>query len=258
LRRSIALAEHPGEQTQVLYVWTAGPHILPSAGLSYDELSDTWSGTMTMSGQAGEHMLGARKLAFEDYMMDVNADGRFNVLDVAALDWVANNDPTNPDYVNRWDFNGTGKIDADDVAILQIPVDLGLDSGVFADLDADGIADCDNWQTIDSMFGYHLGEAGYYVQLDYNLDGVTDEQDRLVFRTQVCGTHVYSPADMDCDGFVDAMDIDPFVLALSNPSGYATAYPNCNWMNADCNADQAVNAFDIDPFVTCVINGGCP
>ncbi len=66
-----------------------------------------------------------------------------------------------------------------------------------------------------------------------------------------------TPADMNCDGAVNAFDIDPFVLALTNPSGYVSAYPDCELLNGDINCDGAVNAFDIDPFVQC-LTGGCP
>ena len=43
--------------------------------------------------------------------------------------------------------------------------------------------------------------------------------------------------------------IDPFVLALTDPSGYAEAFPDCDRMLADINGDGDVDAFDIDPFV---------
>ena len=59
--------------------------------------------------------------------------------------------------------------------------------------------------------------------------------------------------DLNCDGAVNAFDIDPFVLALTDPAGYAAAWPNCDIMLADCNGDGAVNAFDIDPFVLLLI-----
>lgn len=55
--------------------------------------------------------------------------------------------------------------------------------------------------------------------------------------------------DLNCDGVVDNFDIDPFVLALVNPAGYAAAYPGCNRANADMDRDGAVTNFDIDPFV---------
>ena len=38
-------------------------------------------------------------------------------------------------------------------------------------------------------------------------------------------------------------------------SGRAAAYPNCNILNADINCDGAVNAFDIDPVVQCLTVG---
>jgi hypothetical protein len=63
--------------------------------------------------------------------------------------------------------------------------------------------------------------------------------------------------DLNCDGAINNFDIDPFVLALTNPSGYAAAYPACDLYNADINCDGAVNNFDIDPFVQC-LTGGCP
>jgi len=55
--------------------------------------------------------------------------------------------------------------------------------------------------------------------------------------------------DLNCDGVVNNFDIDPFVLALTDPAGYRTRYPDCVWYNADCNNDGVVNNFDIDPFV---------
>jgi subtilisin family serine protease len=63
--------------------------------------------------------------------------------------------------------------------------------------------------------------------------------------------------DLNCDGQVNAFDIDPFVLALTSPETYATTFPNCDYMLADANCDGAVNAFDIDAFVVCLTDGGC-
>jgi hypothetical protein len=61
--------------------------------------------------------------------------------------------------------------------------------------------------------------------------------------------------DTNCDGLLNAFDIDPFVLALTDPAGYALAYPDCDHMVADCNGDGLVNAFDIDPFVLTLTGG---
>lgn len=61
--------------------------------------------------------------------------------------------------------------------------------------------------------------------------------------------------NLNCDGSIDAFDIDPFVSALTNPTAYAATWPSCWYLLADMNADGAVNAFDIDPFVL-VLTGG--
>ena len=55
--------------------------------------------------------------------------------------------------------------------------------------------------------------------------------------------------DLSCDGLVNAFDIDPFVVALTDPDAYAAAYPDGDYMAADCDGNGLVNAFDIDPFV---------
>ena len=69
------------------------------------------------------------------------------------------------------------------------------------------------------------------------------------------GVPAYQLGDLNCDGLVNAFDIDPFVLALTDPGAYEAAYPDCDRMLADCNGDGVVNAFDIDPFVL-ILTGG--
>jgi len=59
----------------------------------------------------------------------------------------------------------------------------------------------------------------------------------------------YRSGDMNCDYVISFADINPFVLALTNPAGYAAAYPLCDLKNADINADDRVNFGDINPFV---------
>jgi hypothetical protein len=59
--------------------------------------------------------------------------------------------------------------------------------------------------------------------------------------------------DLNCDGAINAFDIDPFVLALTSHTGYAAQFPYCDYMLADCNGDGLVNAFDIDPFVALLV-----
>ncbi|MFH1745915.1 MAG: Ig-like domain-containing protein [Planctomycetota bacterium] len=61
--------------------------------------------------------------------------------------------------------------------------------------------------------------------------------------------------DMNCDGDVNAYDIDGFICALSPQCDYEGIYPDCDRMLADCNSDGVVNAYDIDGFIT-LVGGG--
>lgn len=62
--------------------------------------------------------------------------------------------------------------------------------------------------------------------------------------------------DTNCDGAVDNFDIDPFVLAIVDPDGYAVAFPACSTSHGDVNGDGVFNNFDIDPFVDLILAGG--
>lgn len=57
------------------------------------------------------------------------------------------------------------------------------------------------------------------------------------------------PGDLNCDGFVDAQDIRPFVIALNSRTAYEAANPGCPFINGDCNNDGRMTYADINPFV---------
>jgi hypothetical protein len=76
--------------------------------------------------------------------------------------------------------------------------------------------------------------------------------------------------DLNHDGTVGFGDINPFVLALSNPAGYAAAYPGLAEVDGnnhftgglilflgDLNCDGSVGFGDINPFVQRVTEGCC-
>ncbi|MFH1746064.1 MAG: TIGR03790 family protein [Planctomycetota bacterium] len=61
--------------------------------------------------------------------------------------------------------------------------------------------------------------------------------------------------DMNCDGIINAYDIDGFLLAVSGYPDfdeYHALYPDCDPMLADINGDTIVNAYDIDGFIALV------
>ncbi len=59
---------------------------------------------------------------------------------------------------------------------------------------------------------------------------------------------LFRRGDMNCDYAIDAGDIAPFHLAVTDPNAYAAAYPNCDRNNADINGDGAINATDVSLF----------
>ncbi|TWT46160.1 hypothetical protein RAS1_26080 [Phycisphaerae bacterium RAS1] len=61
--------------------------------------------------------------------------------------------------------------------------------------------------------------------------------------------------DVNCDGAVDVLDINPFILAVGDPSSYAAKWPDCPLWRADINTDGEVNVLDINPFVA-QLDGG--
>ena len=111
-------------------------------------------------------------------------------------------------------------------------------------VDPDGSDDDPNtWVDND----YHLtqfspcidtGDPGELGTDEFDIDGearvmrgrVDMGADEFTGIAYVCG-------DLNCDGVRDENDVDAFVLALVNPTDYATAYPDCNVLNADCNGD---------------------
>lgn len=62
-----------------------------------------------------------------------------------------------------------------------------------------------------------------------------------------------APGDMNCDGRVDNFDIDPFVLALTQPVVYEHLHRNCALAAGDVDLDGQLTNFDIDPFVSMLV-----
>ncbi|MGE3180234.1 MAG: hypothetical protein AB7N71_01280, partial [Phycisphaerae bacterium] len=56
--------------------------------------------------------------------------------------------------------------------------------------------------------------------------------------------------DLNCDGAISVGDISGFVLALTDPAGYASSFPDCDINLADVNQDSLISVSDIGPFVT--------
>lgn len=127
---------------------------------------------------------------------DINGDGRFNQADIDAIGLVIA-DCTSPsifDCMNEAvDVDGDGDIDSDDTDILQDLIDCGLDTGVFGDANGDGEVTCADesattvFPLASAPFGsspyisVHIGDPGYQLELDYDLNGVLNATDQAAF-----------------------------------------------------------------------------
>ncbi len=55
------------------------------------------------------------------------------------------------------------------------------------------------------------------------------------------------PCDMNCDGDVNAFDIEPFLDLLFSPMPMP-----CNTCTGDVDGNGVIDAFDIEPFLNCL------
>ena len=58
-----------------------------------------------------------------------------------------------------------------------------------------------------------------------------------------------TPGDMNCDGLVNGLDVDGFILAILSRNAYEAKYPGCNYLNGDMNSNGEVTVEDTDAFV---------
>jgi hypothetical protein len=114
-------------------------------------------------------------------------------------------------------------------------------------------ADAGGVYVLDNYGGFHVGDR-VHVQgtLDPGCFTFCMQGDGCIRNNSIRSCLL---GDLNCDGVLNAFDIDPFVLALTDELAYAGAYPDCDRNLADCNQDGAVNAFDIDPFVELLTGG---
>ncbi|MCG3125736.1 MAG: hypothetical protein CHACPFDD_00562 [Phycisphaerae bacterium] len=61
--------------------------------------------------------------------------------------------------------------------------------------------------------------------------------------------------DLNCDGRVNSFDLEPFLMALTEPEHYMLVYGSCDRRRADINGDGKVDGFDIDPFIALLLAG---
>ena len=210
------------------------------------------SGSIQDSGGAGNVALRVSAVAFVDESYDVNADGRFNTLDVAALGFFFGQE------LQQWDFDSDGVIDAGDQVYLQSLVDAHLDSGILGDANSDGVFNCSDWSAMSPFPSATLGQTAYRIALDANLDADNNAADAAAILAAWGGGDCDSDGvpdtcqpcagDMNCDGVVNFFDIDLLVASFGYPA--CAGWPHCcPCSRGDVNGDGVNNFFDIDPFI---------
>ncbi|MEX0886826.1 MAG: PEP-CTERM sorting domain-containing protein, partial [Phycisphaeraceae bacterium] len=81
-------------------------------------------------------------------------------------------------------------------------------------------------------------------------------QDDLVARWLFAQSLAAGPllvGDMNRDGIIDAVDVAPFVLALTDPAGYHAQHGLDPVLVGDINADGTLDAVDVAPFVQLLV-----
>ncbi|NLF29331.1 MAG: hypothetical protein GX591_00420 [Planctomycetes bacterium] len=152
---------------------------------------------------------------------------------------------------------------------------LGIESSSYDHANIQVSRDGANWTTVWEHAGATFAETAWSLQT-YDIATVADNQPTVYIRwgmgpTDGSVTYVgwniddveiwgLVPSgglvgDVNCDGAIDTADIDPFVMALVNPDGYAATYPDCDLQLADCNGDGVVDTADIDAFVALIVGG---
>lgn len=120
----------------------------------------------------------------------------------------------------------------------------------YAHLDADGrwsVEAVDRVGDAGELNSLAIDERGHLHIAYFRGDG-TDQTGELRYARRVRPVGGL-PGDLNCDGQINAFDIEPFLVALFAPDEYPAQYPDCDINLADVNADGDINTFDIEPFL---------
>ena len=117
---------------------------------------------------------------------------------------------------------------------------------VFGSLIRDGMAAVDllaSQPTADELL-----ESGFPNEMPLIVSG-NEKYFEVVYSIAIVG-------DLNGDGRVDQLDIDPFVLALIDPNAYVAQYPDLDpLLLGDIDASGAMNCDDVKAFLDLLVNG---
>jgi|GEM_PF-4545900 len=220
---------------------------------------------------------------FDFWFLDVNNDGRANILDVHEL---ANSSVFDPD----WDLDNNGVLDFVDYTLMTRMViqSSPFGQGFLGDVNSDNSPSCScgtfvniAYQMCEDIFigcedpittsadcgdlteimllgptAYfqtgreYASNNGYIVQLDADLDGDID------FDDQVAVFHELQPGDLDFNGILDTTDGMMFAADFTTSFGSDIGDPNY-LISADMNRDGTVSIGDVSTFNSYMANPKC-
>jgi hypothetical protein len=148
-------------------------------------------------------------------------------------------------------------VHADGTVVADFPYTLSDDGNSATFSSSPAVGDLDANHQVEYVFVSISGRVAYFDESHAYWRRFADWSVFEHDPRNTCYLAGLRAGDVNCDGLVDFGDINPFVLALSNPAAYGQAYPACDIMNGDMNCDGAVDFGDINPFVACLASGDC-
>ncbi|MCB9853527.1 MAG: hypothetical protein H6819_10560 [Phycisphaerales bacterium] len=152
-------------------------------------------------------------------------------------------------------YVGAGNIDVDPQFVGVDDVHLSMTSPCLDAGDNTGVAP--DVLDID-------GNADTAEPIPYDLDGVARFSDAPAVDTgnpdgvhpivdmgayELVSSFVARLGDMNCDTLVDGRDVEPFILAMTDPLEFMARYPDCNAANGDIDENSVLELADLPGFI---------
>ncbi len=217
--------DFPLKDTDFVFAWVDFENPLESTALPplLGLAVDTETGAVTLTNHAGD------PVEFDSLI--ISSDG--NSLDPAG--WIS--------ITGNYDSNGDGSVAPDGPWEVTSSAAGALSEQAVATA---GLGTIAPGATLDLGTAYDIGTDAQDLVLTYRDVNFSIAEDDLTlgFVTYIGGVLL---GDVNLDGDVNGLDVDPFVDVLLN-GPFQT--------EADMNADGVVNGLDVDPFVEAVVGGG--
>jgi len=240
-------------------------------------LADTWWYTYEADGTYPEEEGWARSIMgggaqrwLEDGAFVLDSTASTSICDFYARSMPSLPDPNDPThaFVCEWRLrvdSVTAAWNSEVFVAFQGYADMGLEYKVdrvyslreckyIADFEAEVFhnyrlvtSDMDTYTLAIDGIVVHAGELSYWAPASFLQFGDATTGSASLSRWDYVRYGVVSvlAGDVNCDGTVDFLDINPFVAALTVPADM----PGCGVLNADINQDGVVDFADINPFV---------